>query len=101
MDNKEQTMTLSDDPKFIEHVSKTVAEIRKWLASHTHRTPYLRLEELGLLDPPVLSAEYERVLRSMSTLPAILRETIRYVGNLSSLRMARELAEDSKNNTKQ
>ena len=92
----EKTMTLSEDPKFIEHVSKTVAEIRKGLAKQTHRTPYLRLEELGLLEPSALSAEYERVLRSMSTLPAILRETVRYVGNISSLRLARELAAEQK-----
>ena len=93
-------MTLSEDPKFIEHVSKTVAEIRKGLAKQKHRTPYLRLEELGLLDPPAFSAEYERVLRSVSTLPAILRETVRYVGNISSLRLARELAAEQKDNAK-
>lgn len=96
----EKTMSLSEDPKFIEHVGRTVAEIRKGLAKQNHRTPYLRLEELGLLDPPAFSAEYERVLRSMSTLPAILRETVRYVGNISSLRLARELAEEQKGNDK-
>lgn len=89
-------MSLSEDPKFIEHVGRTVAEIREYLAKQTHRTPYLRLEELGLLDPPAFSAEYERVLRSMSTIPAILRETVRYVGNISSLRLARELASENK-----
>ena len=39
MDNKEKTMSLSEDPKFIEHVGKTVAEIRKGLVTQRHRTP--------------------------------------------------------------
>ena len=101
---REETVILSDDPRFIEHVKKEVDRIKqrredamkdlKDPSLRPHRTAFDRLEETGLTEPKKLAEEYGLCLRRMSVQPAAIRAAVMEIGGTALYKHAQELAKE-------
>lgn len=106
MDKKEQTMRLSEDPRFIEHVKKEIAKIRRHIhnfeeaaakkGNHRKRDGWDRLCEMALNEPSACAKEYELCLTKQSRLPATVRRVVTHIGANALNSFARALAEENK-----
>lgn len=110
MENKEETMRLSEDPRFIKHIRQQLVaygaeinRIEKEIAKaglHRKRGGYDRLFGAGLTDSKALAGEFERVLARTSIQPATIRMTVAAIGHRALSSYAHELAEEGKEEKK-
>ena len=104
---REETVILSDDPRFIEHVKKEVERIKqrrlkakkephlKDPSLRLCRTAFDRLEDVGLTDPKKLAEEYGLCLRRMSVQPAAIRSAVMEICGTALHKHAVELAKET------
>lgn len=104
MDKKEQTMRLSEDPRFIKHVKQILADYRRRynlavdIAEERHvrlkRSAFERLKEMELTKPGAFAREYEACLAKRSDLPGTLRMFVSSLGSQALRNFAGELAKE-------
>ena len=104
-ETKEITVSLSEDKRFLEQVSKVLKryeDARKEAASkltdpafRLRRMPYDRLEEQDLTLPSAFAKEYELCLRRMSAQPAAIRALVLEIGNTALHAHAVALAKET------
>lgn len=101
---EEKTTRLSEDPRFIEQVSKQLKDyfLRKGEAAeqlakrgrHFKRGASERLGEMGLLKAEAFAREYELCLVKQSRLPGTLRLFVSSLGSQALRNFAGELAKE-------
>ena len=106
MERQEQTMRLSEDPRFIEHVKKEIAKVRRHISNfeeaaakkghHRKRDGWDRFCEMALNEPSACAKEYELCLMKQSQLPSTVRRVVTHIGANALNSFARALAEENK-----
>lgn len=99
-------MRLSEDPRFIEHVKKEIAKVRRHISNfeeaaaqkghHRKRGGWDRFCEMALNEPSACAKEYELCLTKQSQLPATVRRLVTHIGANALNNFARELAAENK-----
>ena len=102
---EEKTTRLSEDPRFIEQVSKQLKDyfLRKGEAAeqlakrgrHFKRGASERLGEMGLLKAEAFAREYELCLVKQSRLPGTLRLFVSSIGGAALGAYAQALAQEN------
>lgn len=105
---REETVILSDDPRFIKHIKDTVESLRMRRLCDVPppgfrlcRSAFDRLEEIGLTDPKKLAEEYGLCLRRMSVRPAAIRAAVMEIGGTALYKHAQELAREAEAEAKE
>ena len=108
MDNKENTMRLSEDPRFIKHMKQILDDYRRRYnlavdnAAERNvrlkRSSFERLKEMELTKPGAFAREYEACLAKRSDLPATLRMFVSSLGSQALRNFAGELAKEKEDN---
>ena len=93
-------MRLSEDPRFIEHVKKEIAKVRRHIndfeatVAYRKRNGWDRFCEMALNEPSACAKEYELCLMKQSRLPATVRRVVTHIGANALNSFARALAQE-------